>query len=1011
MPLFTDPGRFPPCIVRLPSLARAAEDAAGWSAVGATAVLAPVTPGLGLPRQALGPAVPEAPRDEGMPEDTEESPGARIAEAAVRLDDAGLGCYLEVLLDPRPPRAALDAPPLVDTPSEAFLQAWQARLSSWAGHGVAGFCFVRPQGLAPAVWRELLAGLRAAHPALSLIAWTPGMASEELAVRRDAGFDWVVSSLAWWDCRADWLAEEDARLRDLAPVLAYPGAGTDPRRLWAAAVSGDGIVLDGRAGPCAALAPVMDWRRRTALQGPLRAVGGRGGRATVLLRRDAAGTGVVLALAPEPGRPAVLDLPALDALLPPGAPAPAEAGGRLPAQGWALIEWGAARPVGKPARAPALAPATASRVPRIGIENVAPAVDGGAWPVKRIVHEMLRVEADVFVDGHQPLAVDLCWRACDEEAWRRVPMSPLGNDRWRAECRPDRVGAHEYRIQAWLDDWAGFRHAWRVGFEAGQDLGLSLREGELWLARVLEAAAAAGEDGPEWAPARAALAALEGTRGGPPDARLVEQLLAEPLATLLRHPGERPFACASPAMPLRVDRAQARYGSWYELFPRSQSPEPGRHGTLEDVMGRLPDIRRMGFDVLYLTPIHPIGRTNRKGRDNHPAAQPGDVGSPYAIGSPEGGHDAVEPLLGSLADFDRLVAAARAEGLEIALDFAIQCSPDHPWLRDHPDWFQWRPDGSLRHAENPPKKYEDIVNVEFYGGPPQWRRKPALWRALRDIVLFWMAHGVRIFRVDNPHTKPLPFWHWMISEVQAREPGAIFLSEAFTRPAMMHRLSKIGFTQSYTYFTWRNEAGELDAYLAELSRPPLAEFFRPHFFVNTPDINPHYLQGHGRPGFLARAALAATSAGLWGVYSGFELCEAEPLPGREEYANSEKYELRPRDWHAPGNIRAEIARLNEIRRANPALQGHRGYRGLPSEPPSVLAYVRWAPDGGNVLLVMVNLDPERPVDAGARLDGPTGAENLLTGAQEHWGDGWARARLVPEAPYGIWRLPPAPVEP
>jgi len=1008
MPHFTETRPTPPCIVRLPSLA-AADGLAGWRAAGADAVLIPAGRPEGTP-----------PHD---PDTLQRGDGAmpwedQIADILGRLGTTGMACYVEVVLDPRLPPGGHEARPVIDTPSDVFLLRWQARLDAWARHGASGFCVARPQSLAPVVWRDLLARVRAAHPGLRFIAWTPGMTPEELAARREAGFDWTVSSLAWWDARADWLAEEDARLRELAPVLAYGGACTDARRLWAAALSGDGIVLDAHAGPHGALASVLAWRRAAQLHGPLRAVAGRAGRATVLLRRQAVEDQVMLAIAPDAEQPARLDLPALAALLPPGPPAVIEAQALgalrddwLPAGDCALFEWGAARSMGRPAAALELAAAAPGDTPRIAIEDVAPVVDAGAWPIKRIAHEPLRVEANIFIDGTDVLAADLCWRACDEDGWRRIPMAPLGNDRWRAQCRPERVGAHEYRIQAWVDTWGGYRHEWRVRLEAGQDLALSLREGAQWLSRILEAAGGDGADGAQWAPARAALQTIGQALEAPSDPQLLHRLLDdESLAASLRHPGERPFASTSPPFPMRVDRAAARYGSWYELFPRSQSSKPGRHGTLDDVISRLPDIRRMGFDVLYLTPIHPVGHSNRKGRNNRLEALPGDVGSPYAIGSVEGGHDALEPQLGSLDDFDRLVVAARAEGLEIALDFAIQCSPDHPWLRRHPEWFRWRPDGSLRHAENPPKKYEDIVNVEFYDGPPQRQRKAALWQALLDIVLFWIGHGVRIFRVDNPHTKPLPFWHWLISEVQAREPGAIFLSEAFTRPAMMYRLSKIGFTQSYTYFTWRNGAGELDDYLRELSQPPVGEFFRPHFFVNTPDINPYYLQRHGRPGFLARAALAATSAGLWGLYSGFELCEADPLPGREEYADSEKYELRQRDWHAPGHIRAEIARLNEIRRANPALQGHRGYLGLGAEPGSVFAYLRRAPGGGNVLLVMVNLDAEHPVDASVELDGARGAENLLTGQRETWDGGHAWARLTPEMPYGIWRLPAKSVE-
>ena len=481
----------------------------------------------------------------------------------------------------------------------------------------------------------------------------------------------------------------------------------------------------------------------------------------------------------------------------------------------------------------------------------------------------------------------------------------------------------------------------------------------------------------------------------------------------MRAHDSRPFESLSAVYPVWVDRPQATHAAWYELFPRSQAAEPGRHGTFDDVILRLPAIREMGFDVLYLPPIHPIGLANRKGRNNSLRAEPDDVGSPYAIGSAAGGHDAIEPRLGTLEDFLRLVEAAAEHGLELALDFAIQCSPDHPWLAQHPDWFSWRPDGSLRYAENPPKKYEDIVNVAFYGGPPKRARKLGLWRALRDIVLFWAEHGVRIFRVDNPHTKPLPFWQWLIAEVHARHPDVLFLSEAFTRPKMMYRLAKIGFTQSYTYFTWRNDKAELQAYLQEISQPPAADFFRPNFFVNTPDINPLFLQTSGRPGFLIRAALAALGSGLWGIYSGFELCEAAPVPGKEEYLDSEKYELRQRDWRQPGNIRTDIARLNQLRRAHPALQSHHGLTLAASGNDRVIAFAKATPGNGDVILAAISLDPFHAQTAW--LEPPFGlfgepwpdrlaAEDLLAGSRDTWHANARPVALSPDQPYCIWRL-------
>ncbi|RAI45599.1 alpha-amylase family glycosyl hydrolase, partial [Rhodoplanes roseus] len=431
--------------------------------------------------------------------------------------------------------------------------------------------------------------------------------------------------------------------------------------------------------------------------------------------------------------------------------------------------------------------------------------------------------------------------------------------------------------------------------------------------------------------------------------------------------------------------ARARAGAWYELFPRSLTDDPARHGTFDDVVARLPDVARMGFDVLYFPPIHPIGTTNRKGKNNALEAAPDDPGSPYAIGAAEGGHDAIHPQLGTLADFRRLVAASRGHGLEIALDFATQCSPDHPWIKQHPEWFRWRPDGSMKYAENPPKKYEDITNPDFYCAD-----RVALWEALRDVVLFWAEQGVRIFRVDNPHTKPFPFWEWMIRDVQARFPDAIFLAEAFTRPKVMKALAKLGFSQSYTYFTWRTGKDELSAYMAELTRHPEREYFRPNFFVNTPDILPVHLQS-GEPWmFKSRVALAATLAGSYGVYSGFELLEHEPVaPGKEEYLDSEKYEIKPRDWSAPGNLSDYIGRLNAIRRANPALQQTANFAFVLVDSPSVLGFVKESVAHDNVVAAAIAIAPG-PHDVwfhfGDLRIGPEGArrpvravENLVTG--------------------------------
>jgi starch synthase (maltosyl-transferring) len=492
-------------------------------------------------------------------------------------------------------------------------------------------------------------------------------------------------------------------------------------------------------------------------------------------------------------------------------------------------------------------------------------------------------------------------------------------------------------------------------------------------------------------------------------------LLTPDLREVMREAEEQLFRCGcEPAFALDVERPQAAFASWYELFPRSATTTSTRHGTLADVVRRLPALRDMGFDVLYLPPIHPIGNTNRKGKNNSLRAEADDVGSPYAIGSSEGGHTAIHPALGTLDDFRQLRAAAADHGMELALDFAVQCSPDHPWLKEHPEWFSWRPDGSVRYAENPPKKYEDIVNVDFYGG----QSIPDLWIALRDIVLFWLNEGVRIFRVDNPHTKPLPFWEWLIAQVRSRNPEVIFLSEAFTRPKMMYRLAKIGFSQSYTYFTWRNSKQEITDYFVELTTSEVKDYFRPHLFVNTPDINPYFLQTSGRPGFLIRAALAATLSGLWGMYSGFELCEAAALPGREEYLDSEKYEIRVRSRDAPGNIIPEIRKLNRIRKSNPALQTHLGLRFYPAHGDQVILYGKPLPAGGDMILIAVSLDPfhvqevtiEVPLWEWKLSDGAAVAVTDLMREQKFtWHGKLQRIRLDPaELPFAIWRIAPRP---
>ena len=542
-------------------------------------------------------------------------------------------------------------------------------------------------------------------------------------------------------------------------------------------------------------------------------------------------------------------------------------------------------------------------------------------------------------------------------------------------------------------------------YRAGVPITLELQEGEQLIREAQQAAA------PEHAQVLDRLIA-QMDEAHALDQRLSFFLAPETLA-LMREAGIRSHQVFSQAYPLEVERPLAEFASWYELFPRSVTSDPGRHGTFRDVIGRLPDISRMGFDVLYFPPIHPIGRTHRKGPNNSLVAGENDPGSPYAIGSPEGGHEAIHPELGSLEDFLELVRQSRAHGLEIALDFAIQCSPDHPWIREHPGWFSWRPDGTIRHAENPPKKYEDIVNVDFY----QAEAVPDLWVALRDVVLGWVERGVTLFRVDNPHTKPLPFWEWLIADIRRDHPDVIFLSEAFTKPAMMARLGKVGYSQSYTYFTWRNTKYELETYFTELNEPPWRDCYRPNFFVNTPDINPRFLHQSGRPGFLIRAALATMGSGLWGMYSGFEICESAPVQGKEEYLDSEKYEIRPRDYNAPGNIVAEISRLNLIRRQNPALQTHLGFQAYTAWNDNILYFGKRTEDLTNFILIAISLDPHNAQEAhfdlplwefGLPDDAHMHGEDLMTGHTWTWYGKTQWMRIEPwHMPFGIWRLRPA----
>ena len=621
--------------------------------------------------------------------------------------------------------------------------------------------------------------------------------------------------------------------------------------------------------------------------------------------------------------------------------------------------------------------------PRFRIEDIFPCVDGGRYAVKRTAGEFVDVWADIFREGHDVLAAAVLWRAQDSDEWQREPMAFVSNDRWHGRFTPPKPGWYLFAIEGWTDQYATWHKEFLLKQAAGQDVSVEAREGHELLAQLMPS--------DSYARGIVEAAAHLFTSTGQHAALLDETLLAT-----MSSSAARPDLSRSDAVPLVADRERARAGAWYEMVPRSQSKVAGRHGTFQDCIARLPEIADLGFDVLYLTPIHPIGRAHRKGKNNAVTAQPGDVGSFYAVGNENGGHDAVEPELGTLHDFRALVAACHQHNMEVALDFAVQCSPDHPWLKEHPEWFKKRPDGTIKYAENPPKKYQDIVNPDFGCDD-----RIGLWKGLRDVLLFWVDQGVRIFRVDNPHTKPLAFWEWAIREIQARDPGVIFLAEAFTRPKVMKALAKLGFTQSYTYFTWRTEKNEIQEYLSELTRYPEREYYRPNFFVTTPDILPVQLQT-GEPWmFKSRAALAATLSGNYGIYNGFELIEHEPLPGREEYLNSEKYEIRTRDWNKPGNIKDYLKRINTIRRANPALLQTADLRFLQTNHDTVIGFVKESTTGDNavaVAIALTNTQKDFWLHFGDIQIGPPGAkrpvrliENLVTG-ERHWLE-WNGIRL------------------
>ncbi|HEY4815052.1 MAG TPA: alpha-1,4-glucan--maltose-1-phosphate maltosyltransferase [Chthoniobacterales bacterium] len=637
------------------------------------------------------------------------------------------------------------------------------------------------------------------------------------------------------------------------------------------------------------------------------------------------------------------------------------------------------------------------------IENLSPLLDGGRYPLKRVVDQELAFSADIFKDGHDLVAAVLKWRPLGVQEWWETPMTQGENDRWSGIAHFVENTEYELTIEAWGDEFGSWRAEYEKKFSAGiTELATEIAEGALLIEK-------AGSRTDRKADKERLLhfAVLLRKADAAEGVQIAREI--ELIGLMAAWPDRSLSTEYAPYVKVIVDRPEALFSAWYEFFPRSAQGLGDRGSKFRDCISRVDDAKAMGFNVIYFPPIHPIGFTKRKGKNNSVTAEPNDPGVPYAIGSKFGGHKAVEPELGTLEDFDWLVNEIRARGMEVALDFAINCSPDHPYVSEHPEWFFHRPDGTIKYAENPPKKYEDVYPLNFHNS--NWR---ALWEEMKSVILFWAKHNVRVFRVDNPHTKPVAFWEWLIREVRSNYPDAIFLSEAFTKPKMMKALAKCGFTQSYTYFTWRNTKYELTEYLTELCTTEMKYFFRGNFFTNTPDILPVFLQTGGRPSFLIRAVLASTLSTVYGIYSGFELCENVPIPNREEYLNSEKYQFKERDWDAPGNIKEYLTRLNRIRRENRALQIYENLEFHVVENDQILFYAKATASLDNIILIAVSLDPFHaqsgfasvPVERfGIGENEAYQVEDLLTGERFVWRGRRNFVMLEPNSrPAHIFRL-------